>query len=99
MTDMDDDLYPDQRDADQRGETNDELSPARRDQGPIPWFGPKRFGYGMRPQTWQGYLISGVVVVVVLALTVGTRHGLTPYMVPVVLLVVMGIAHTTIRRR
>jgi len=77
----------------------DEQSPAPRDEAPTSWFGPKRFGYGMRPQTWQGYLISGVLVLIVLALTVGTRHGLTPYLIPLVLLVVMGAAHTTIRRR
>lgn len=34
-----------------------------------PWFGPKRVGFGWRPQTWQGWLITlvpvGVVIVVV----------------------------------
>jgi hypothetical protein len=31
-----------------------------------PWFGPKRVGYGLRPQTWQGWaLILAVVIVVV----------------------------------
>jgi preprotein translocase subunit SecE len=27
-----------------------------------PWFGPKRIGYGLRPQTWQGWLIVLVFV-------------------------------------
>jgi hypothetical protein len=22
-----------------------------------PWFGPKRIGFGLRPQTWQGWLV------------------------------------------
>ena len=22
-----------------------------------PWFGPKRFGYGISPQTWQGWVV------------------------------------------
>jgi hypothetical protein len=39
-----------------------------------PWFGPKYFGYGTRPQTWQGYLIvalAAVPLIVVAALTGG----------------------------
>jgi hypothetical protein len=32
------------------------------------WFGPKRVGFGLRPQTWQGWLVTlgGAAVVVVL---------------------------------
>ena len=33
-----------------------------------PWFGPKRVGYGLRPQTWQGWtlmLAAAAVIVVV----------------------------------
>lgn len=29
------------------------------------WFGPKRIGYGFRPQTWQGWLVTLAVVVLV----------------------------------
>ena len=32
-----------------------------------PWFGPKRIGWGWRPLTWQGWLISFVFVAVVAA--------------------------------
>jgi hypothetical protein len=33
------------------------------------WFGPKRIGWGYRPQTWQGWLITliGVLVIVAVA--------------------------------
>jgi hypothetical protein len=31
-----------------------------------PWFGPKRVGYGLRPQTWQGWLIVALFVVAVI---------------------------------
>jgi hypothetical protein len=31
-----------------------------------PWFGPKRIGYGIRPQTWQGWLVVLVPTAVVL---------------------------------
>jgi hypothetical protein len=35
-----------------------------------PWFGPKRVGYGVRPQTWQGWAVVMVpaVIAVVVAL-------------------------------
>lgn len=37
-----------------------------------PWFGPKRLGFGLRPQTWQGWtltlgLCAIVIVIAVLA--------------------------------
>lgn len=30
-----------------------------------PWFGPKRVGWGLRPQTWQGWAITLAVVIAV----------------------------------
>jgi hypothetical protein len=33
-----------------------------------PWLGPKRIGYGLRPQTWQGWAITLVIVLVALAI-------------------------------
>ncbi len=36
-----------------------------------PWFGPKRVGYGLRPQTWQGWaLILGLVAVVIVVVVI-----------------------------
>jgi hypothetical protein len=29
------------------------------------WFGPKRVGYGLRPQTWQGWTLTLALVVIV----------------------------------
>ena len=39
---------------------------------PRPWFGPKRVGFGLRPQTWQGWAIvvafcAAVIVVMLLS--------------------------------
>jgi preprotein translocase subunit SecE len=37
--------------------------------GPVrkPWFGPKRIGFGLRPQTWQGWLfVLGIVAAAIL---------------------------------
>ena len=31
-----------------------------------PWFGPKRVGYGLRPQTWQGWAMILVPLAVIL---------------------------------
>ena len=33
-----------------------------------PWFGPKRVGVGVRPQTWQGWLVTLLPAVVVLVI-------------------------------
>ena len=27
-----------------------------------PWFGPKRIGWGFRPATWQGWLVTAAYV-------------------------------------
>ncbi len=37
------------------------------------WFGPKRVGFGLRPQTWQGWAVVAVlaVAVVVVGLLLG----------------------------
>jgi hypothetical protein len=35
-----------------------------------PWFGPKRFGYGFGPRTWQGYLVTAILAA--FAITVAT---------------------------
>lgn len=32
-----------------------------------PWFGPRRYGVGWKPQTWQGWLIVAVVIALVVA--------------------------------
>ena len=31
-----------------------------------PWFGPKRIGWGWRPVTWQGWLITVLFVGIVI---------------------------------
>ncbi len=30
-----------------------------------PWFGPRRFGWGWTPLTWQGWAVSGVFLVAI----------------------------------
>jgi hypothetical protein len=36
------------------------------------WFGPKRVGWGLRPQTWQGWAITLALVVVIVLIVVLT---------------------------
>jgi hypothetical protein len=40
-----------------------------------PWFGPKRVGWGLRPQTWQAWAILAAIVVVVLILVPTLLHA------------------------
>ena len=34
----------------------------------LPWFGRKRFGWGLRPISWQGWLLTIAYVAIVFAL-------------------------------
>lgn len=42
-----------------------------------PWFGPKRFGYGLQPRSWQGWLITAGIVAfaVIIATTTKGHHS------------------------
>ncbi|HEX3592293.1 MAG TPA: hypothetical protein VHV74_21950 [Pseudonocardiaceae bacterium] len=35
-----------------------------------PWFGPKPIGWGIRPQTWQGWLVTMLVVAAIVLIAV-----------------------------
>ena len=35
-----------------------------------PWFGPKRIGYGIRPQTWQAWTIITVFTAAVITIAI-----------------------------
>jgi hypothetical protein len=39
-----------------------------------PWFGPKRVGFGLRPQTWQGWAIVLGVAAIVIAIGIISSH-------------------------
>ena len=34
------------------------------------WFGPKRIGFGLRPQTWQGWLIVALITLAIVLFSV-----------------------------
>ncbi|MGP7997780.1 MAG: hypothetical protein ACLPKI_10715 [Streptosporangiaceae bacterium] len=45
-----------------------------------PWFGPKRFGFGYGPQTWQGFLVTAVLALFVIGTATATG-GHSPLLV------------------
>jgi hypothetical protein len=64
-----------------------------------PWFGPKLSGMGYRPQTWQGYLITAVLVLfVVIVATLTKGHSLL-ILIAVVPAIVIPIIISWIQRR
>jgi hypothetical protein len=52
-----------------------------------PWFGRKQFGWGYGPRTWQGYLVSAILVLYVIlmsTLTKGHMPGMLFAIVPAI---------------
>jgi hypothetical protein len=41
-----------------------------------PWFGPRRYGWGLKPVSWQGWALTGAYVAAVFAgaTTLATRQ-------------------------
>ena len=65
--------------------------------GTRPWFGPKRFGYGYRPQTWQGWLLLAVLVAVLItAASVAPRSPF--FFCALVALIVVPLAVIAVQR-
>jgi len=54
--------------------------------GRRPWYGPRRFGYGYGPRTWQGYLVTALSVVAVI-IAASVARG-TPWFYGVLIVVV-----------
>ena len=51
------------------------------------WFGPKRFGYGYGPRTWQAWLLVAVSVTATILVATATNSPLAPLiMLPVVVI-------------
>jgi hypothetical protein len=59
---------------------------------PQPWFGPKRFGLGYGPRTWQGYvlvLLSLVPLAIMAAITGGHSSVMALGAIPPVIVAVI----------
>jgi hypothetical protein len=59
---------------------DDDQDPLGKFQDRQPWFGPKRFGYGYGPRTWQGYLVTAVLAACVVIIATLTKKGHSPWM-------------------
>jgi hypothetical protein len=64
-----------------------------------PWFGPKRFGLGYRPQTWQGYTVVIGLMVLVTVLAKTSDGGATRVLVVVIPLAVAVVIRVLSGRR
>ena len=53
-----------------------------------PWFGPKRFGWGWTPVTWQGWLVV-IAFVAAIVLTGVYLRGAMRILVEIVLIVIL----------
>ena len=66
---------------------NDPFGPNAGRQGGQPWFGPRRFGNGYGPRTWQGYLVTAILVLYVIliaTLTKGHMPGMLFAIIPAI---------------
>jgi hypothetical protein len=64
-----------------------------------PWFGPKRFGYGWGPRTWQGFLVTGVSVALLVGVGSATKGHGALFIGVIVLVVAVHLAIIAIQRR
>jgi len=60
-----------------------------------PWFRRRRIGFGWRPITWEGWLVTAVVLVLVFAILIGLRHSTERF--PLVILVLAVYAIVALR--
>jgi len=56
-----------------------------------PWFGPKRWGWGWRPITWQGWLLSLMLVGLMLGVRLELGKSLLAFGVLIVILAVFAL--------
>lgn len=64
-----------------------------------PWFGPKRFGYGYGPRTWQGYLVTAVLAAFAVIVGVVSKGHSPLILVAIIPLIVVPFIIGFIQRR
>ena len=61
-----------------------------------PWFGKKRVGYGPAPKTWQGWLLTIALLVIVITDVMLFRHSILSIIIFILAVVVfLVIAYLT----
>jgi hypothetical protein len=69
-------------------------------QGKQPWFGPKRFGFGYGPRTWQGYLVTAILAgATILIATVAKHHHSSLSWLAALPIIVIPLAIIVFQRR
>ena len=53
----------------------------------MPWFGRKRFGWGLRPISWQGWVLT--IAYVAIAVTLGATLASSPGWLSATLLIIV----------
>jgi hypothetical protein len=64
-----------------------------------PWFGPKLVGFGWGPRTWQGFLVTGLSVALVVGVGSATKAHGALFIGVIVLVVAVHLAIIAIQRR
>jgi hypothetical protein len=69
--------------------------------GPVrrPWFVTRQFGFGYRPQTWQGVVVMAVLVLPVVILAAVYKPHTPVYLLALVPAVVVPYIIRTVQRR
>ena len=55
-----------------------------------PWFGPKRLGWGWRPLTWQGWLITLILAILLVGIRIAVGTSPVAFALMVCVLILFG---------
>jgi hypothetical protein len=64
-----------------------------------PWFGRKQFGYGYGPRTWQGVLVTGVLVLWVVLVSTVTKGQMPEMLIGIIPAIAVPLLIAAIQRR
>ncbi len=56
-----------------------------------PWFGPKILGWGWRPLTWQGWLITLVLITLLIGVRIAVGKSLLAFALMLVIIAVFAL--------
>lgn len=64
-----------------------------------PWFGPKPFGYGYGPRTWQGVLVTAVLVLFAILVGTATKGHMPGMLIGIIPAIAVPLLIIAIQRR
>jgi len=67
--------------------------------GRQPWFGPKKFGYGYGPRTWQGWLVIALLAAFLIVVGTLTKAQSPLFVVAIVVVGAVPFIIVAIQRR